>query len=82
MTNQSESQLEKVVADLADPYEWSWTKALSQRDAADAVLGLLNRHGLIDYKKHPSGGYIWRCNGKLFGRTDGIVDFDSLVDSK
>lgn len=82
MTSQSESQLENVVAELADPYEWNWTKTLSERDAADAVLGLLHRNGLIEYKRHPLGGNIWRCNGKLFGRTDGIVDFDSLADTK
>lgn len=65
--------LERVVADLSDVRRWTWTLVLSYRDAADAALRVLAREGLIEQFAHPMGGKIWRVNGKLFGRTDGIT---------
>lgn len=67
------SALERVVEDLADPYRWNWMQGCSHRDAADHALTLLAREGIIEKSEHPSGGLIWRVNGKLFGRTDGIT---------
>lgn len=66
--------LERVVAELADTMKWNWTRGTTHRDAADSVLYLMAREGLIEYAQHPSGGAIWRTNGKLFGRTDGMTD--------
>ena len=66
--------LEKVVADLADEYAWTWTRMVSHRDAADCVLHRMADAGLIEEFEHPFGGRIWRCNGKLFGRTDGVTE--------
>ena len=65
--------LERVVENLADGMIWNWTRMLSERDAADAALRLLANEGLIEQREHPWGGRIWRVNGKLFGRTDGIT---------
>lgn len=75
-------RLEVVVADLADPMEWNWTRqGLSERDAADGVLVLMVRAGLIEHRRHPSGGNIWKVNGKLYGRLDDITleKFDALA---
>lgn len=67
------SALERVVEDLADPYRWSWMTMSRYRDSADSVLKLMASEGLIEQSEHPLGGFIWRVNGKLFGRTDGIT---------
>lgn len=75
-------RLEVVVADLADPMEWNWTRqGLSERDAADGVLRLMVRSGLIEHRRHPLGGDIWKVNGKLYGRLDNITleKFDALA---
>lgn len=45
----------------------------SNRDAADAVLDLMAREGLVEQAEHTHGGKVWAVNGKLFGRTDGIT---------
>lgn len=74
-------RLEAVVADLADPMKWNWMdQGLSERDAADAVLSRMASFGVIEYRRHPSGGNIWKVNGQLYGRLDGITldMFDGL----
>lgn len=75
--------LERVVADLSDGSIWNWACATDRRRAADAMLGVLAREGLIDQRPHPDGGTVWRVNGKLFGRTDRMTleKFDSLRDA-
>lgn len=74
-------RLEKVVASLSDEMVWNWTRqGWSERDAADAVLRLLLEVGLIEHRGHPSGGSVWRVNGKLYGRLDGITE-DQLFKS-
>lgn len=73
--------LEKVVATLADQYEWNWTRqGLSERAAADAVLSLMARHGLIQQRHHRLGGLVWKVNESLYGRTDGVTldNFEAL----
>lgn len=61
--------LESTVAKLADEMEWNWTRqGLSERCAADMVLRLMAREGLIEHENHPLGGNIWKVNGKLYGR--------------
>lgn len=78
------ANLERVVADLTDATTWSWAYMSSNWDAAQAVLRLMARNGLIEWKTHPMGGDIWRVNGKLYGRTDGITHkkFDALKNSR
>lgn len=76
-------QLEQVVAELSDGYKWNWCDMTNNRNAADSVLRLLARHGLIEQACHPltiGPPGIFRVNGKLFGRTDGITHdkFDQL----
>lgn len=73
MSEKHAIKLEKVVKILADGYIWNWTEMVSCRNAADGVLRLLAYEGLIDGRRHPSGGLVWRVNGKLFGRTDSIT---------
>lgn len=68
-----QQRLENVVACLADQYKFNWTRTLSRRDAADEILRVMAHFGLIGHWEHPSGGYVWEVNGKVFGRTDGIV---------
>ena len=66
-------RLERVVAELADPLEWNWTRMMSHRDAADCALSVLAREGLIQKRRHPLGGLVWRVGDALYGRTDGIT---------
>lgn len=69
-TNRTSKGLEEVVAVLADANNWNWTRMMSERNAADCVLGLMARVGLIKEKDHKLGGKIWTVNGKKFGRLD------------
>jgi hypothetical protein len=73
-------RLERVVANLADPIEWNWTRMMSHRDAANCMLALLSIEGLIEHANHPLGGSIWRLGDRMFGRLDGIDHkrFDEL----
>lgn len=75
-----QNALERVVENLADGIKWNWRYAWSPRDAADVVLRLMVEEGIIERAKHPSGGDIYRVNGKLHGRTDDITHekFDAL----
>ena len=45
----------------------------SRNSAADQVLKLMARNGIIEHRKHPMGGDVWRINGHLYGRTDGVT---------
>jgi len=74
-----ESLLIPVVSELTDGREWSWTRIVSERDAARRMLMLLEKRRLIEHRPHPHGGDVWRVNGELFGRTDGVDE--SLFDS-
>lgn len=67
-------RLTVLVSELADDMQWNWTRSLSENDAAMKVLQRMAKLGLIEHRRHPSGGNIWRVNGKLFGRTDGITE--------
>lgn len=79
------SALERVVEELANRqrgasrHKWHWTRVMSCRDAAEAFLELLAHEGLIEQRRHPYGGQVWRVNGKLFGRVDGMTheNFDA-----
>lgn len=78
--------LERVVEELANRhgigrFKWHWTRVMSCRDAAEAFLDLLAREGLIEQRRHPYGGQVWRVNGKLFGRVDGVTHekFDAMA---
>ena len=55
---------------LADGYEWSWMRSVSERCAADAVLERMAALGLIGCDEHPLGGRVWKVNGRRYGRTD------------
>ena len=70
--------MEALVAELTDWHRWPWTQMLSYDDAATLFLARLASHGFIERRKHPSGGYVYRVNGKLFGRLDDVDD--SLFD--
>jgi hypothetical protein len=65
--------LEDVVANLADHRVWLWSLAISQRDAADHCLRVMMNNGLIEGRRHPYGGNVWKVGNKLFGRTDGVT---------
>lgn len=66
--------LERLVANLADPYVWSWTRqGWDERSAADKVLRLMAKLDLIGFRQHPLGGDIWEINGRIYGRTDGVT---------
>lgn len=72
-------KVEQVVAVLADHGRWNWTQAISRRDAANEVLALMVNAGLIEGRQHPSvwggtGFSVYRVNGRLYGRTDGVDD--------
>lgn len=66
------TRLKNVVRSLADRYAWNWTHGASDRDAADRVLALLAKNGLIEHYRHPFGGDIWLIGGEMFGRTDNL----------
>lgn len=70
-----ESALRQLVSELANGYKWNWCHAISQRDAADAVLKRMVELGLIEGRQHPhsSATYsVYRVDGELFGRLDGV----------
>jgi len=69
-TSNPDAGLTELVAVLADGYNWSWTRMISERNAADAFLSLLARYGFIETIDHPLGGHVWRVGDKLYGRTD------------
>lgn len=70
--------LELLVAELSDPMRWNWTNAIgSSRDAADCVLRTMSQLDLVEIRQHPLGGYVYRCNGNMYGRTDGLENFDA-----
>lgn len=75
---------EEVVKVLADTAKWSWMDSTTGRHAADSALMLMSRAGLIEHCRHPSGGDVWKSNGKLFGRTDDMTleKFDNLKERK
>ena len=63
-------KIELLVQKLADEYDWNWTRMLSERDAADAVLRLMAGLRLIRRRKHRFGGDIWITpTGLKLGRT-------------
>ncbi len=66
-------EIVKLVENLSDPMEWNWTRMLSHRDAADAVLSKMAELGIIEQRAHKLGGYVWIVDGQIFGRTDGVV---------
>jgi len=72
--------IENIVKELADGQKWSWMRTLREEDAAKRMLGLMARERLIEERTHPHGGLVWRVNGRLYGRTDGIgmKRFDKL----
>lgn len=75
-------RLESFVEQLADPMRWNWTNGIgSSRDAADRVLMTMAQLDLIDRCMHPSGGFVYRCHGRLFGRLDDFTeaDFDAAL---
>lgn len=65
-------KLVALVQQLADELKFNWMRTTSHRDAADCVLELMAKLGLIEHKRHPMGGDIWIVGDKMFGRTDGI----------
>jgi hypothetical protein len=77
----TQDALERVVKNLSNHRRWNWAYVCSHRDAADGLLKVLSDEGLIECVNHPLGGSVWRVNGKLFGRTDGITSkrFSKLV---
>lgn len=67
----------EFVVYLADPVEWNWTNGIgSARDAADEVLYRMSQHGIIERRRHPSGGSVYRVNGRLCGRTDELEGWE------
>lgn len=68
------SPIERLVSNLADPMAWNWTRqGWDERSAADKVLGIMAKLGLILYRQHPLGGHVWEINGRIYGRIDGIT---------
>lgn len=69
-------KLVELIAWLSDPHEHNWTQSVSRRDAADSVLCKMVELGLIEGRKHPltwsRDPVVFRVEGQLFGRTDGI----------
>lgn len=65
----AETGVETIVSTIADRLAWNWTRMMSERDAADCILGMFARVGLITEEDHPLGGKIWTTkSGKKFGR--------------
>lgn len=79
MSEDSDKMLAKLVEQLTDPTKWKWTRMISQRDAADCVLTTMVELGLIEGRHHPQtlsrDPVVFRVNGRIFGRTDGIDDW-------
>jgi hypothetical protein len=70
-------RVERLVSELADGMKWNWTVTASYRDAADRALQLMVELGLVEGCQHPNtwggtGYSVYRANGNLYGRTDGI----------
>ena len=71
---QATAMIERLVEELADGFRWNWTRMLSYRDAADLVLRRMSELGIIEERKHPFGGSVWRVNGRMFGRLDDVAN--------
>lgn len=71
-SNSADPRILKLVKQLADPIKWNWAETASERDAADKVLMLMAKLGLVKHKEHPLGGNVWIVDGQLFGRTDSL----------
>lgn len=62
-------KFEQLVQWLADEMIWNWTRAGSDRAAADTVLEKMADLKLIRHTEHKFGGNVWHLNGRRYGRT-------------
>lgn len=65
--------MHKLLKNLSDGKRWNWCDCSNNRSTVDAVLSTMADCGIIEEREHQSGGLVWRYNGRLYGRTDGVT---------
>lgn len=67
-------KLQEAVEFLTDWKNWPWHRMVTCE--REIVLATLVELGLIQGRRHPSGGKIYKLGRKFYGRTDGFKATD------